>query len=134
MFRKSCLAVVGALTLAACAKTTFDSSVTEAPAVSTTTTQPTGTIAELLPRLVTEAGGLSDAIANNEHKSEQIALINDLWDAVRPQIEAEDGIAAVNFEGAVTLCQLGAKFNRPADADKCFRNLTALSDSYLQRH
>ena len=49
-------------------------------------------------------------------------------------IVAEDGIAAVNFEGAVTLCQLGAKFNRPADADKCFRNLTALSDSYLQQH
>jgi len=129
--RRISIAIVGALALSACAKTTYDSSVTQAPAVSTTTTLPTGTVAELLPRLVAESGKLSDAIANNEHKSDRIALIDNLWDAVRPQIQAQDGVAAVNFEGAVKLCQLGAKFNRPADADKCFRNLQALTGSFL---
>jgi hypothetical protein len=53
---------------------------------------------------------------------------------VRPEIESTDGVAAVSFEGAIELCQKAEKFNRPADADKCFRNLRALSDSYLADH
>jgi hypothetical protein len=124
-------AVAGALVLSACASTTIDTSITEAPAFTTTTTLPSGPASELLPRLVTEAGKLSDVIGSRGNKGAQIALINNLWDAARPEIESTDGIAAQNFEGAIELCRKGAKFNRPADADKCFRNLQALTDSYL---
>lgn len=128
------LAASVALGLTGCAKTTIDPSVTTAPGGSTTTTVPTGTPATLLPRLLAEAGKLSDAIGNNDHKGVQIALVNDLWDAVRPEIASVDGVVVLNFDAVIALCQRGEKFNRPADADKCLRNLTALSDAYLSRH
>ena len=125
------VASIAALALSGCAKTTIDSSITQAPAVAPTTTLPSGPIDVLLPRLVEEAGKLSDKIGSNDHKNEQISLIENLWNAVRPQIVDHDGVAALNFDGAIELCQKGERFNRPADADKCFRNLAALADSYL---
>ena len=70
-------------------------------------------------------------IGSRGDRGAQIALINDLYDAVRPQIAAVDGVAALDFDGAIDLCRKGEKFNRPADADKCLRNLTALSDNFL---
>jgi hypothetical protein len=117
-----------------CAKTTIDPSVTTAPAEQTTTTLPTGTPAELLPRLLTEVGKLSDAIGNADHKSEQMSTINNVWDAVRPAIAANDGVLVLTFDATIQLCQTGARLNHPADADKCFRNLTELVDSYLAQH
>ena len=127
------VACTGLLVLIAsgCAKTKIDTSVTTEPGVQTTTTLPTGTSAQLLPRLVTEAGKLSDAIGNNDHKGEQITTVNNLWTAARPGVAAADGVAALSFDGAIEMCQRAEKFNRPADADKCFRNLTALSDAFL---
>ena len=127
-------AAVAALTIASCAKTTIDPSVTTAPAVQSTTTLPTGTPAELLPRLLTEVGKLSDAIGNADHKTEQMNLVNNLWDAVRPAIAADDGVLVLTFDATIQLCQTGVKLNHPADADKCFRNLTTLADSYLAQY
>ena len=120
-----------ALGAAACAKTTIDTSVTTEPAVQSTTTLPTGTPAELLPRLVIETGKLSEAIGNNHHKGEQIDIVNNLWTSVRPAVAAADGVAVLSFDGTIEMCQRAEKFNRPADADKCFRNLTALTDAFL---
>lgn len=119
------------LAVGGCAKTTIDTSVTTEPSVRSTTTLPTGTPAELLPRLVTEAGKLSNAIGDNDHKGEQIALVNELWTAVRPAIAAADGIVVLTFDSVIELCDRAEKFNRPADADKCFRNLSSLSDAFL---
>jgi len=127
-------AVVAALMIAGCAKTTIDPSVTTAPAEQTTTTLPSGTPAELLPRLLTEVGKLSDAIGNADHKTEQMDLVNNLWDAVRPAIAANDGVLVLTFDATIQLCQTGVKLNHPADADKCFRNLTTLADSYLAQY
>ncbi len=117
-----------------CAKTTIDPSVTSAPAETTTTTVPTGTPSQLLRRMLGAVAKLSDAIGENKKKGEQITLVNDLWDAVRPQIAAVDGVVVLTFDGMIALCQRAEQFNRPADADKCFRNLTALSDAYLAKH
>ena len=119
------------LAVAGCAKTTIDTSVTTEPGVRSTTTLPTGTPAELLPRLVTEAGKLSNAIGDNDHKGEQIALVNELWNAVRPAVAAADGVVVLTFDSVIELCDRAEKFNRPADADKCFRNLSSLSDAFL---
>jgi hypothetical protein len=124
-------ALVAALSASGCAATTIDSSVTEAPAVAVTTTLPTGTAAELLPRLVTEAGKLSDVIGSSGDKGDQLLVITDLYDAIRPEIAENDGVAAESFDAAIELCRRGTQFNRPADADKCFRNLSALADAYL---
>ncbi len=113
-------------------KTTIDDTVSESTGPATTTTLPNGPIDELLPRLVTEAGKLSDVIGSRGDRSAQMRVINDLYDVVRPQIAAIDGVVALDFDGAIELCRKGEKFNRPADADKCFRNLTALSDNFLR--
>jgi len=128
--------LAGALALGcvACASTTIDPAVTEAPVIETTTTLPTGTAAELLPRLVIEAGLLSDIIGTGGEKSRQLQAITDLFDAVRPELAATDGVVALSFDGALELCRKATQFNRPADADKCFRNLTALTDRYLATH
>ncbi len=123
---------VGALSaFAGCASTTIDPTVTQAPSIETNTTLPSGTAAELLPRLVTQAGLLSNIIGSFGEKSEQLLVITDLYDAVRPELADTDGVAALAFDGALELCKKATKFNRPADADKCFRNLSALTDSYL---
>lgn len=123
-----------ALVSMSCASTTIDTSITEAPAVETTTTLPSGTAAELLPRLLTEVGKLSDIIGSSGKRSEQMETIRNLFDAVRPEIADNDGLAADSFDAALDLCQRATKFKRPADADKCFRNLTALSEAYLSNH
>ena len=128
--RAACTAAL-ALGAASCAKTTIDTSVTTEPAIASTTTVPSGTPSQLLPRLITETGKLSDAIGNNDHKGQQIDIVNNLWTAVRPAVAAADGVTVLSFDGAIQMCQRAEKFNRPADADKCFRNLRALTDAFL---
>lgn len=126
---------LGALGATSCASTTFDTSVTEPPAVAVTTTLPAGPAAELLPRLVVETGLLSNAIGDATGKTEQLEVIHNLWNAVRPEIvDTEGDLAAEEFDGAFILCDRAEQFNRPADADKCFRNVQALGDAYLTRN
>jgi hypothetical protein len=128
---KTSLLLVAAFGLSACAKTTIDTSITAAPKVAVTTTLPTGTAAELLPRLVTEAGKLSNLIGSAGDKKDQMQLINNLWAATRAEVAAKDADIAVTFDAAVDLCAKATQFNRPADADRCVRNLTTLTNSYL---
>ncbi len=125
------ITAITAISLSACAKTTIDSSITAAPAVAVTTTLPTGSASELLPRLVTEAGKLSNIIGSAGNKTDQMQLINNLWAASRAEVAAKDADIAVTFDAAIDLCAKGAQFNRPADADRCTRNLTTLTTSYL---
>ena len=122
---------LAALSLSACAKTTIDSSITAAPIVAVTTTLPTGSAAELLPRLVAEAAKLSSLIGSAGAKNDQMHLINNLWAAARVEVAAKNADIAVTFDAAVDLCAKGTQFNRPADADRCVRNLTTLANSYL---
>lgn len=117
--------------LSGCAKTTIDSSITEAPVIASTTTLPSGTAAELLPRLLIEAGKLSNIIGAQGDKNDQMHAITNLWNAVRPEIAANNPDLVKTFDFAVDLCDKGRQFNRPADADKCFRNLTTLTNGYL---
>lgn len=106
---------------------------TAAPAV-TATTLPVGPAAELLPRLLTETGLLSEIIGSKGAKADQLLTVDNLYNAVRPEIEGADGVVALRFDGAIDLCRKAVQFNRPADADKCFRNLTALTENYLARN
>ena len=130
MFKTS-LVLVALFGLSSCGKTIIDTTITEAPNVAVTTTLPTGSAAELLPRLVAEAGKLSDLIGTAGAKNDQMQLINNLWAAARVEVAAADADIADTFDAAVELCAKGTKFNRPADADRCVRNLTALTNSYL---
>jgi len=128
------LCAVATFALGACAKTTIDPTVTTEPTDQTSTTLPTGTPAELLPRLLTEVGKLSDAIGNADHKTEQMETVDNLWNAVRPAVAKADGVVVLTFDATIELCHTGVRLNHPADADKCFRNLTALVDSFLAKN
>jgi len=119
--------------LVGCA-TAIDPAVTEAPAFTTTTTLPTGPASILLPRLKIEAGRLSNVIGNDGDRGRQLKIITDLFHAVRPEIAKVDGVAALNFDGVIALCNTATQYKRPADADKCYRNLAELIDAYLAKH
>jgi hypothetical protein len=81
-----------ALFITACGATTYDNTLgTTVPPINTTTL-PSGTVEELLPRLVTAMTGLSSLIGPNDSgrtmpgKADQLALINALWNAAETEL------------------------------------------------
>ena len=122
---------VGALGLSACVDTQYDSSIPSEPTIAVTTTLPSGPAADLLPRLVAEAGTLSAAITSKGDKSAIAESAQDLWAAAQQQVAAERPELLGGFESNVADLADAARFNRAADADKAFKNLQALTDSFL---
>jgi hypothetical protein len=120
-----------ALTIASCAATTYDTSITTHTPAPTTTVLPTGTAAELLPKLVTEAAGLSTLIADSGDKLASVERMEALWAAARDEVTRKDRDIATEIEAEVAKGRAAATFNRPAAADKVYRNLTALVEAYL---
>lgn len=114
--------------LAACAGTTYDSSVTTIAAADvTTTTRPSGSAAELLTSLLDEAGALSDRIVDDRDERQALDRIEALWAASRDEIQANHPELVVLFEQSVAMCRMAVERNRPADADKAARNLATLA-------
>lgn len=124
------LSLLAAFVLAACAPTTVDTSVTVEPPVTVLITAPSGELSELLPRMVTVAAKLSDLIGSRGKKTESMQEITALWSVARPQISDSEFTDTVDAQ--VALCQIAVDRNRPADADKCYRNLSALVTSFLE--
>jgi hypothetical protein len=120
------------VSLAGCAKTTFDTSLTTPATAGATTTvfAPSGTTAELLDQLLTEAGALGDRIADNEGQQEAFARIETLWSLVAPDVEAQQPDLLPGFQSAIELLQTGVQRRRPADADKATNNLRTLIAAY----
>ncbi|HZX55968.1 MAG TPA: hypothetical protein VFE86_14880 [Ilumatobacteraceae bacterium] len=132
MTPRSSLAVLAfALSLASCAATTYDTSITTQTAAPTTTVLPTGTAAELLPKLVTEAAGLSTLIADSGDKLAAVERMEALWAAARDEVTKNDREIATEIEAEVAKGRAAATFNRPGAADKVYRDLTALVEAYL---
>ncbi len=121
------------LVLTACA-TTVDSDVTTvAPGQATTTVfVATGSAAELLDQLVTEATGLSEAIVENEGQRDTLGRIETLWEAARPGVEEAAPDAVADLDRTIALMRTAVERRTPADADKALNNLrplvSALSD------
>ena len=124
------LSLLTALILAACAPTTVDTSVSVEPPVTVLITAPSGELSELLPRMVATAANLSDLIGSRGKKTESMQEITALWSVARPQISDSEFTDTVDAQ--VALCQIAVDRNRPADADKCYRNLSALVTSFLE--
>jgi hypothetical protein len=122
---------VVAMSTASCAATTYDTSISTGTAAPTTTVLPTGTAPELLPMLVAEAAGLSNLIADQGDKIAAVERIEALWAAVRVEVAGVDGDIAIEIEAEIAKSRTAATFNRPAAADKAFRNLTALAKAFL---
>jgi hypothetical protein len=126
------LAVALTVSVVGCAKTTIDTSLTTPASSGATTTvfAPTGTTAELLDQLLTEAGGLSDLIVDNHGQQEAFARIETLWALAAPGVEARHPDLVPGFQSAIDLLQTGVERRRPADADKATNNLRTLIAAY----
>jgi hypothetical protein len=114
-----------------CAATTYDSSISTGMLAPTTTVLPSGTAADLLPQLVSEARGLSTLIVDQGDKIAAVERIEALWAAVRSEVVGKDRDIATEIEAEIAKGRSAATLNRPAAADKVYRNLTALVQAYL---
>jgi hypothetical protein len=125
-------AVAAIVGLTACAETTVDTSLTTPPTADVTTTvfAPSGTTAELLDALVAESGRLSDLIIAGEGEVEALARIETLWTLVGDEVAAERPDLVPGLESGIGLLRTGVERRRPADADKAYNNLRALTAAY----
>ena len=118
------------ITTVSCA-TTYDSSIHVGTVAPTTTVLPTGTAAELLPQLVTEASKLSALINGGGDKMAAVERIEALWAAVSTDVTVKDREIATEITAEIAKGRTAARLNRPGAADKVYRNLTALVQAYL---
>lgn len=127
------------LLFSACGATTYDSTITTslAPLEVSATTLPSGTVEDLLPRLIDEMIGLSSFIGPNQSgrtkagKADQLALINALWKAAETEFITVDPVAAESLGRLVELSNTSVTANRPADADKAARFAGQVVDNFL---
>ena len=121
--------------------TTYDRTAeTTVPRVNaSTTTLPSGTVEELLPRLIEAMTGLSSFIGPNQSgrtqagKADQLALINALWNAAETDLIIVDPVAAESIGRLVDLSNNALITNRPADADKAARFAGQVVDNFLNK-
>ena len=133
--------LLGVLLVLTGCSTTYDrtAGTTVAPMNVSTTTLPTGTVEELLPRLVEAMLGLSSLIGPNQSgqtksgKAEQLALINALWNATETELITVDPIAAESLGRLVDLSNTAVTANHPADADKAARFAGQVVDNFLNK-
>jgi len=117
--------------LPACA-TTYDTTLaTEQSSTSTSSTLPTGTAEELLPRLLAEVSGLSGLMIAGGDADGSGQRIQELWDAARADVDAHRPDLTSDFSSMVALAEKAVRFKRAADADKAAKNLAVLVDAYF---
>lgn len=119
------------LSFGACGTTIDTSLETTTTAVATTTTLPVGTAAVLLPRLVDEAADMSRRVREADADRPALERIQALWDASRAEVGRDLPELLGSFDGQIAMMERAVQFNRPADADKAYRNLDALVDTVL---
>ena len=133
--------LLGVLLVLTGCSTTYDrtAGTTVAPINASTTTLPTGSVEELLPRLVEAMLGLSSLIGPNQSgqtksgKADQLALINQLWNATETELITVDPVAAESLGRLVDLSNTAVTANHPADADKAARFAGQVVDNYLNK-
>jgi len=129
------------LLISACGATTYDSTAgtTLPPVNASTTTLPSGTLNEILPRLAEAMNGLSPLIGPNQSgktkagKADQLWLINALWNAAETELITIDPVAAESLGRMVDLSNTAVTANRPADADKASRFAGQVIDDFLNK-
>ncbi|MBU6317507.1 MAG: hypothetical protein KGR47_13420 [Acidobacteria bacterium] len=122
------LAVLG---LAACAPTTYDSELVATTTIAVTTTVPTGTAAELLPRMVAEGQSIGTLMVAEGDAKGALERLTALWQTVRAEVAASRPDLIDGFDQQIDRFQRAVQYKRAADADKSARNLVVLVDAYL---
>lgn len=132
--RRRLAITLGAVLLAGCAGTVYDASEVRPTSVDTTTTTtlPSGTVDELLPRLVDEAASLSGVMDTGGDRVAVGERLQALWNVIRPQMDAVRPDDVGPFEAALALSMRAVNLGRRADADKAAKNLDILTRTYLR--
>ena len=92
---------------------------------------PKGTAVELLPQLVTESAGLSALILDGGDKIAAVERMEALWAGAQTEVTNGDRDLANEINAQVVKSRAAATFNRPAAADKAYRNIKVLVQAYL---
>jgi len=122
------VAVVG---LGACAATTYDSELVATTTIAVTTTVPTGTAVDLLPRMVVEGQSVGGLMVDGGDARAAVERLTALWNVVRDEVAASRPDLIDGFDQQVDRFQRAVQYKRAADADKSARNLVVLVDAYL---
>ena len=122
---------VAVLGLGACAATTYDSELVATTTIAVTTTVPTGTAVDLLPRMVAEGQSVGGLMVDGGDSRAAVERLTALWTAVRDEVAASRPDLIDGFDQQVDRFQRAVQFKRAADADKSARNLDVLVDAYL---
>jgi hypothetical protein len=123
--------IVAVLGLGACAATTYDSELAATTTIAVTTTVPTGTAVDLLPRMVVEGQSVGGLMVDGGDARAAVERLTALWNAVRDEVAASRPDLIDGFDQQVDRFQRAVQFKRAADADKSARNLVVLVDAYL---
>jgi hypothetical protein len=122
---------VAVLGLGACAATTYDSELVATTTIAVTTTVPTGTAVDLLPRMVVEGQSVGGLMVDGGDARAAVERLTALWNAVRDEVATSRPDLIDGFDQQVDRFQRAVQFKRAADADKSARNLDVLVDAYL---
>ena len=122
---------VAVLGLGACAATTYDSELVATTTIAVTTTVPTGTAVDLLPRMVVEGQSVGGLMVDGGDARAAVERLTALWNVVRDEVAASRPDLIDGFDQQVDRFQRAVQFKRAADADKSARNLVVLVDAYL---
>ena len=115
---------------AGCAPTTYDAAEAPVSVAVTSTTVPTGTATELLPRLRDETAALVGVLQAKGDAAAEAKRIRALWQAARTEVTSADVHLADSFEATVELAEKAAARQQLGYAIKASRNMAALVAAY----
>ena len=81
--------------------------------------------------MLSEVADLSRRVAENDGDGAAATRIEVMWAAIKEPVQIARPELVSGFDFVVRRCRAAADRNRPADADRAFKNLKALVDAYL---
>lgn len=115
-----------------CSPTTYDeSAATSITQATSTTTLVSNDPFEVLPVMLDEVAGLAQRVVDNDGARSAATRIEQMWLAIEPSVRDARPELVSGFDFVVRRCRDAADFKRPADADRAFKNLEALVETYL---
>ena len=81
--------------------------------------------------MLDEVEHLAQRVVDRDGDGAAATRIEQMWAAIEPTVTLERPELVSGFDFVVRRCRAAADRNRPADADRAFRNLESLVKSYL---
>jgi hypothetical protein len=115
-----------------CSPTTYDeSAATPATEATSTTALVSNDPVEVLPVMLDEVASLAQRVVDNDGAGSAATRIEQMWAAIEPSVRDARPELVSGFDFVVRRCRDAADRKRPADADRAFKNMEALVESYL---